>query len=96
MKIKIKYYGVIASIAKSRYEEYNLDNSYKKKLYDILREISKIKGKEFEERLFRSKNELESDIIILINGTDIRLLNGLNTDIRDRDEITILSVIHGG
>ena len=43
--------------------------------------------------------ELESPLpnaVILLNGKDISALNGLETPIKDGDEIVLIPVIHGG
>ena len=34
--------------------------------------------------------------IILVNGKEISVLNGLETEVRDGDEIVFIPVIHGG
>ncbi|HDO42088.1 MAG TPA: hypothetical protein ENH03_04220, partial [Candidatus Bathyarchaeota archaeon] len=34
--------------------------------------------------------------IILVNGKEISVLSGLETEIEDGDEITIIPIIHGG
>ena len=43
--------------------------------------------------------ELETPLpnaVILLNGKDISVLNGLETPIKDGDEIVLIPVIHGG
>jgi molybdopterin converting factor small subunit len=37
-----------------------------------------------------------SNAIILVNGKEIGLLNGLETMLKDKDEIVFIPVIHGG
>jgi molybdopterin converting factor small subunit len=37
-----------------------------------------------------------SNAVILVNGKEIGLLNGLETPLRDHDEIVFIPVIHGG
>jgi molybdopterin converting factor small subunit len=37
-----------------------------------------------------------SNAVVLVNGKEIGLLNGLETPLRDHDEIVFIPVIHGG
>ena len=41
-------------------------------------------------------NEFHLNSLILINGVEISVLNGLETKLSDKDEITFIPVIHGG
>ena len=34
--------------------------------------------------------------LILLNGREINVLNGLGTEVADGDEITLIPVVHGG
>ena len=34
--------------------------------------------------------------LILLNGREINVLNGLETEVTDGDEITLIPVVHGG
>jgi MoaD family protein len=48
------------------------------------------------ERLFRGDEELNRFVSIFVGGRDIRLLEGLETTVREGDEITILPLAAGG
>ena len=37
-----------------------------------------------------------SNAVILVNGVEIGLLKGLGTELKDKDEIVFIPVIHGG
>ncbi|KON33232.1 MAG: hypothetical protein AC479_05270 [miscellaneous Crenarchaeota group-6 archaeon AD8-1] len=41
-------------------------------------------------------NEFHLNSLILINGVEISVLNGLETKLSDKDEITFIPIIHGG
>ncbi len=91
--INIKYYGVIGALSGAKQEVIQIpENST---LKDLLEELTKTKNESFKERLFKN-NEIESDIIILINNVDYRLLQDLNTPLKNNDTVTIISVVHGG
>ncbi len=63
---------------------------------DIVKEIAE-KMPKLEKVLI--DNELEDprpNALILINGKEISVLNGLETTLKDEDEIVFIPVIHGG
>ncbi|NOJ28443.1 MAG: hypothetical protein DA330_10580 [Nitrososphaera sp.] len=37
-----------------------------------------------------------NNLIVAVNGTDSAAINGLATEVRDGDTVTILTVVHGG
>jgi molybdopterin synthase sulfur carrier subunit len=41
-------------------------------------------------------NDARSNALILINGREISVLNGLETKLNDEDEIVFIPVVHGG
>lgn len=50
----------------------------------------------FKERLYDEKEELRRFINIFLNEEDIRFLEGLNTTVKDGDEISIIPAVAGG
>lgn len=41
-------------------------------------------------------NDLRSNALILVNGKEIGVLKGLETEIKEGDEVTLIPVTHGG
>jgi len=41
-------------------------------------------------------NDLRSNALILVNGKEIGVLKGLETEIKEGDEMTLIQVTHGG
>lgn len=39
---------------------------------------------------------LNSNMLILVNGKEISALEGLNTHLKDEDEIVFIPIVHGG
>ena len=93
MVVRVRLVGVLRALAVGR-EYIELTN------VGSVREV--INGlKTVNEKLFRrvfdtSRNDLMPDIYIAVNDVDIRLLRGLDTPVRDNDEVLILAYIHGG
>jgi molybdopterin synthase sulfur carrier subunit len=41
-------------------------------------------------------NDSRSNSLVLVNGREISVLNGLETELKDGDEIVFVPVVHGG
>ena len=48
------------------------------------------------ERLLDENNELRRFVNIFINGEDVRFLDGLESPVRDADEVSIVPAVAGG
>ncbi len=49
-----------------------------------------------KERIFDEAGEVRRFILVHVNGEDIRFLDGVNTPVGDRDEISITPALAGG
>ena len=49
-----------------------------------------------KERIYDETGEVRRFILIHVNGEDIRFLEGLNTNVADRDEVSITPALAGG
>jgi len=65
------------------------------KLKDLIKIIVLMSNQEFNKR-FVFNNLLSSDILVFINGVEIGVLNGLDTILKQGDEVIFLPVVHGG
>lgn len=88
--MKVEYFGNLREFAKKE-DIVKAENS---SLNNIL-QIQCKKFKKLKSALFNG-NELKEEIKILINGRDIRALNGLNTIVKNEDTISIFSAVGGG
>lgn len=88
--MKVEYFGNLRQCAKKE----DVVKSEKSSLNEIL-EIQCKKFKKLRDALFNG-NELKEEIKILINGRDIRALNGLDTIVKKEDTISIFSAVGGG
>jgi len=66
-----------------------------KNLLEALEDLEK-KYPGFKERLFEANGELRRFVNIFVNAEDIRFLSGLNTPLKDGDEVSIIPAIAGG
>lgn len=49
-----------------------------------------------KDRLIGSNGEFNKFILVYLNGEDIRFLDGINTTVKDGDEISIIPAMAGG
>ena len=91
MVITVKLYGSLERFAERKTIEINIENKIIELKTVLKKLIELINKKEF-------KNVLESpgSCVIFVNGIEISALNGLNTLVKDRSEITIIPIVHGG
>lgn len=57
---------------------------------------AKFVGKDFKTTITDEKGQIKDFVKILINGNDIRGTGGLNSEIKDGDEIVIFQTLAGG
>jgi molybdopterin synthase sulfur carrier subunit len=53
-------------------------------------------GKSFKEVLFDDKGNIRDYLKVMVNGEDIRELDGLSTVLNDGDQVVIFQTIAGG
>lgn len=63
---------------------------------DVIFKLHEVNEKLFKRIYDASRGELMPDIYIAVNDVDIRLIKGLDTPVKDGDEVLILAYIHGG
>lgn len=50
----------------------------------------------FKERLFEDNGEIKRFVNVFVNGDDIRVLDGADTEVASGDEILIIPAVAGG
>ena len=53
-------------------------------------------GDAFQKRLYDESGKPRKFINIYVNGRDVRFLSGLETELREGDEVQILPAVSGG
>ena len=92
--INIKFFASIRRITGLKEKKMDLINSIK--VSDLLNSLC-IKYNGLSEELYNPKtNKLHDFIVILINGRNIKYLDGLDTVLRDKDIIAIFPPTGGG
>jgi len=61
-----------------------------------LNEALNMLPEQIKKRILDSKGNISPEIIVLVNGVEVKSLGLENTYVKDEDEITIIPIIHGG
>ena len=96
MRVRVKLYGVLKTAANTDGLELDFDGSV-----SVRRLVSKlvtvIGRTEFERYLIDADlKDPRPNALILVSGTEVGALNGIDTELRDGDEVVFLPVAHGG
>jgi len=92
--VKVKFLGVFKKAYGNG--QISLEMEKKEKLRDLIRKIAKSSP---ELRRVLIDPELDNPLpnaVILVNGKEINVLQGLDTEVGNSDEIVLIPVIHGG
>ncbi len=93
MVVKVKLVGVLRALSLGKeYVELNGVTTVR----DVINGLRSVNEKLFKRVFDPSRGVLAPDIYVAVNDVDIRLLKGLDTPVKDGDEVLILAYIHGG
>ncbi|MFX1395154.1 MAG: MoaD/ThiS family protein [Promethearchaeota archaeon] len=93
-KIKISFLSLLVDITGR--EEIFLALKENSTIRDLLQNLIRKFGKEFENTIFISPNNLSKYVILSLNGKAIHSSENLDTNLYDGDEIIFLPAIAGG
>ena len=94
MVIVVKLIGALRHLAGKKQLNINYQNglSINQLIKQMNLEISGLKNIFTDQEL----NDSRSNALILVNGVEISALGGLETKLKDADEVIFVPVIHGG
>ena len=94
MAITLKFVGALrhASGVDKLKRDFSEDSSIRDLINEIVREKPELKRALTDNQ---SKEQI-TKALILVNGREISVLSGLETKIKDLDELVFVPVIHGG
>ncbi|MGD0070721.1 MAG: MoaD/ThiS family protein [Candidatus Bathyarchaeia archaeon] len=94
MALTIKFIGALRHLSGKTQLTINFQEgmSLKELVTKISQQMPKLEKTFSDQQL----NDSRSNALILINGREISVLNGLETKLNDGDEIVFVPVVHGG
>jgi MoaD family protein len=94
MPLKLKFIGALRQI--SGKTQLTVDFKEGTSLKDLIAEISQ-EMPQLQKILGDTQfNDSRSNVLVLVNGREISVLNGLETKLNEGDEIVFIPVVHGG
>jgi len=95
-EVKIRLIGILRGIAGK--EELTIKLKENDTVNNLIQKLAKSLSEEFKSTLIDSElNSPKPNALILLNGREISILpEGLETKVKNRDEIIIVPVTHGG
>jgi molybdopterin synthase sulfur carrier subunit len=92
-KVKFLFFSILQDLTKTNRIEIDTDGN----VNAALDKIFEIYGDIFKNRIIdQNSGNIKQYIIVAVNRKDIRHLNGLETELNDNDEISILPAAAGG
>ena len=94
MTITVKFLGALRHISGAGELALNIKGAFsiKELVNEIVREMPALKPSLTHQQL----EDLRSNTLMLVNGREISVLSGLETNLKDGDEIVFVPVVHGG
>jgi MoaD family protein len=95
MKIKVHYISLVKSFTKTSQDEFDLKEGTL--LVDLLDKIAAKYGKPLTQEVYDpTKKEMKSTFVVMVNGALMDQLKGVNTPLKDGDNIILMSLMTGG
>jgi molybdopterin synthase sulfur carrier subunit len=94
MAITLKFIGALRHVSGN--EKIALDCKAGASLMDLVNAVTKEKPALRRSLLDEQLEEPKPNALILVNGKEISVLNGLETKLKDGDEVVFVPVVHGG
>jgi molybdopterin synthase sulfur carrier subunit len=94
MAVTLKFIGALRHV--SGVEKLALNCKDGASLMDLVNEVTKNVPALRRSLLDEQLGEPKPNALILVNGREISVLNGLETKVKDGDEVVFVPVVHGG
>jgi MoaD family protein len=94
MAVTVKFIGALRHASGT--EKLAINCKHCTSLIDLMNEVTKELPALRRSLLDEQLEEPKPNALILINGREISVLNGLETKVNDGDEVVFVPVVHGG
>ena len=93
INVNVKFFGVFRNYTKKENTRFSLDEPAS--IETLIMKLSN-QSDQFKELMGNKTKELSSNVIVMVNGKEIGVLNGIQTDLHDGDNIILIPAVHGG
>jgi molybdopterin converting factor small subunit len=95
MQIKVHYISLVKSYTNKSQDEFTFPNDTR--LSVLLDKIAEVYGKQFTAEVYDpSKKEMKATFVAMVNGVLMDQLQGVNTLLKDGDNVILMSLMTGG
>ncbi len=95
MKVQVKLVGVLAGLAEKKDLSIELEGNID--VSNLVKKLAETCKDKFRRRFIDPElGDPRVNSIILVNGRDTEVLDGIQTKLNDGDLVTIISISHGG
>ena len=95
INVQVNFLGIYQRIAGKKRVQLELENN--STIINAVNELAKKVSEEFKQALIDNQHdEPRPKALILVDGKDISVLQGLETKINQAEEITLIPMVHGG
>lgn len=96
MAITVKFFANVRKLMGREEMTFDLDPSRRYTIKDVLQHITESENKDLSALLLEVKGESRGTIRVVVNGKEIRSLDGSQATIHNGDCITIYPLLAGG
>lgn len=96
MAVRVRFFANVRQFMGKDEVTLDLTPSRQYTVKDVLEEIMRSENKDLSTILLESNGESRGTVRVVVNGKEIRSLNGSRTAIHDGDRITIYPLLAGG
>jgi len=95
MRIKVHYLSLVKSFTKTSQDEFDLKEATP--LSELLCNVAEKYGKAFTHEVYDpDRKEMKATFVAMVNGVLMDQLQGISTQLKDGDNIIIMSLMTGG
>ena len=94
MKVEVRAFATLSNLLGGGFLEVELPEG--STVGDLLAELVRRFGKPFREAVMEEDGRLSKYVKVFVNGRDIDFLSGLDTALRDGDEVALIPLAGGG
>jgi molybdopterin synthase sulfur carrier subunit len=97
LNVSVRFFGSLRALVGKKVECVKFEDREEATVEKVLERLSEVYGKDFVEYVFDGRTgEIQSYLLLLVNGRSITVLDGLETRLVDGDVLAILPPVGGG